>query len=302
MIEFYKIQGSGNDFILIDNRENALKDVGRVDEFVKNVCRQHVSVGADGLILIESSHRAHFRWRFFNADGSEVEMCGNGGRCAARFALIRGIAPERMSFETRAGIIDAEVSGQSVKLRLPDPKDLRRAYTIDLDGNLLLDESPKRLRFAMHAVFGVDQAWQKFRVRLNLKPNAWEIEADAEAELLVLRTGEPGSEWEQAVAFADLARPEKLMAQFGLPPAIAGLAALTRDLRVPDAAVLARGLAWGARSDWFALGHSRVRVYRIEARLLDTHRASVVVSRVGEILRVELPDDIVLVNEAIAAL
>ena len=134
MIEFYKIQGSGNDFILIDNRENALKDVGRVDEFVKHVCRQHVSVGADGLILIESSHRAHFRWRFFNADGSEVEMCGNGGRCAARFALIRGIAPERMSFETRAGIIDAEVSGQSVKLRLPDPKDLRRAYTIDLDG------------------------------------------------------------------------------------------------------------------------------------------------------------------------
>ena len=134
MIEFYKIQGSGNDFILIDNRENALKDVGRVDEFVKNVCRQHVSVGADGLILIESSDRAHFRWRFFNADGSEVEMCGNGGRCAARFALIRGIAPERMSFETRVGIIDAEVTGETVKLRLTDPKDLRKAYRIDLDG------------------------------------------------------------------------------------------------------------------------------------------------------------------------
>ncbi len=92
------------------------------------------------------------------------------------------------------------------------------------------------------------------------------------------------------------------MAQLGLPPAIAGLAAVTRDLKVPDAAVLARGLVWEARSDWFALGHSRVRAYRIEARLLDTHRASVVVSRVGEILRVELPDDIVLVNEAIAAL
>ncbi len=175
-------------------------------------------------------------------------------------------------------------------------------YTIDLDGNLLLDESPRRLRFALHAVFGVNQAWQKFRLRLNLKPNAWEIEADADTEQLVLRTGGRGSEWEQAVAFADLARPEKLMAQLGLPPAIAGLAAVTRDLKVPDAAVLARGLVWEARSDWFALGHSRVRAYRIEARLLDTHRASVVVSRVGEILRVELPDDIVLVNEAIAAL
>jgi diaminopimelate epimerase len=134
MIEFYKIQGSGNDFILIDNRENALREVGKVDEFVRTVCRQHTAVGADGLIVIENSDKAHFRWRFFNADGSEVEMCGNGGRCAARFAVIKGFAPPTMSFETRAGIIDAEVTGETVKLRLTDPKDLRKAYTIDLDG------------------------------------------------------------------------------------------------------------------------------------------------------------------------
>jgi len=84
--------------------------------------------------VIERSEKAHFRWRFFNADGSEVEMCGNGGRCAARFAVIKGIAPATMSFETRAGIIDAEVSGDVVKLRLTDPRDLRKAYTIDLGG------------------------------------------------------------------------------------------------------------------------------------------------------------------------
>jgi len=134
MIEFYKIQGSGNDFILIDNRDNVVRDVGKIDEFVKAVCRQHVAVGADGLILIESSDKAHFRWRFFNADGSEVEMCGNGGRCAARFALIKGIAPEKMTFETQAGLIDAAVTGENVKLRLTDPKDLRKAYTIELEG------------------------------------------------------------------------------------------------------------------------------------------------------------------------
>jgi diaminopimelate epimerase len=123
MIEFYKMSGSGNDFILIDNREKSLA-VGDVVEFVKSVCERKVSVGADGLILIERSDRVDFRWRFFNADGSEVEMCGNGGRCAARFAYLLGIAGEKMSFETVAGIIDAEVRGDVVKLRLTDPRDL----------------------------------------------------------------------------------------------------------------------------------------------------------------------------------
>ena len=123
MIEFYKMSGSGNDFILIDNRDGSLA-VGDIVAFVKSVCERKVSVGADGLIVIESSDKVDFRWRFFNADGSEVEMCGNGGRCAARFALLRGIAGEKMSFETVAGIIDAEVRGDVVKLRLTDPRDL----------------------------------------------------------------------------------------------------------------------------------------------------------------------------------
>jgi diaminopimelate epimerase len=123
MIEFYKMNGSGNDFILIDNREGSL-DVGDVTAFVRRVCERKISVGADGLILIERSERVDFKWRFFNADGSEVEMCGNGGRCAARFAFLKGIAGEKVSFETVAGTIDAEVRGDVVKLRLTDPRDL----------------------------------------------------------------------------------------------------------------------------------------------------------------------------------
>jgi diaminopimelate epimerase len=122
MIEFYKMSGSGNDFILIDNRDGSLA-VGDIVAFVKSVCERKVSVGADGLILIERSDRGDFKWRFYNADGSEAAMCGNGGRCAARFALLRGIAGEKMSFETAAGIIDAEVRGNVVKLRLTDPRD-----------------------------------------------------------------------------------------------------------------------------------------------------------------------------------
>jgi diaminopimelate epimerase len=132
MIEFFKMSGSGNDFILIDNREQTL-NVGNLTEFVRTVCERKVSVGADGLIIIENSDRADFRWRFFNADGSEVEMCGNGGRCAARFARIKGIAGDKLSFETEAGIVDAEVRGDEVKLRLTDPHSIRINFSIMID-------------------------------------------------------------------------------------------------------------------------------------------------------------------------
>jgi diaminopimelate epimerase len=123
MIVFFKLSGSGIDFILIDNRDGSLA-VGDVVAFVKRVCERKVSVGADGLFLIEKSDRVDFKWRFFNADGSEAAMCGNGGRCVARFAFLLGIAGEKMSFETGAGIIDAEVQGDIVKIRLTDPHSL----------------------------------------------------------------------------------------------------------------------------------------------------------------------------------
>lgn len=137
MIEFLKMSGSGNDFILIDNRGLSLP-ASDVTDFVKRVCEPKVSVGADGLILIERSDRVDFRWRFFNADGSEVDMCGNGGRCAARFACLKGIAGTTMSFETGAGIIDAEVRGDTVKLRLTDPHSLKIDETIDVDAKPMI--------------------------------------------------------------------------------------------------------------------------------------------------------------------
>ncbi len=132
MIDFFKMSGSGNDFILIDNRDGSL-DVGDGAAFARSVCRRKVSAGADGLFIIERSDRVDFRWRFFNADGSEAAMCGNGARCAARFAYLTGIAGERMSFETGAGIIDAEVRGDIVKVRLTDP------YALVLDEQIRID-------------------------------------------------------------------------------------------------------------------------------------------------------------------
>ncbi len=140
MIEFLKMSGSGNDFILIDNRDRSLT-VDNLTEFVRRVCERKISVGADGLIVIEKSECADFRWRFFNADGSEVDMCGNGGRCAARFAYIKGIAKENLSFETQAGLIDAEVRGDVVKLRLTDPHHIR------IDFIIIIQEQPFEINF-----------------------------------------------------------------------------------------------------------------------------------------------------------
>jgi len=123
-IPFWKMHGSGNDFVVIDHRHGFIPEAER-SSFVRAVCRRKIGVGADGLIFLEGSKTVDFRWRFFNADGSEAEMCGNGGRCAARFATLSGIAPPQLAFETQAGIIHAEVKGRRVKLELSRPHGLK---------------------------------------------------------------------------------------------------------------------------------------------------------------------------------
>ena len=132
-IAFTKFSGSGNDFIFIDNR-NLEHQADAMIGFVQRVCRRGQSVGADGLMFIEPSEHADFKWRFFNADGSEGEMCGNGGRCAARFARELGIATDSVSFETIAGVIDATMNASSVKLRMTQPFDYRPGIRLDING------------------------------------------------------------------------------------------------------------------------------------------------------------------------
>ena len=139
MIEFYKMSGSGNDFIIIDNRDLSL-NVGDLSAFARRICARKISVGADGLLLIEPSKSAHFKWLFFNSDGSVAEMCGNASRCVARYAYIKGITGKKLSFETLAGIISAEVNDDIVKVRLTDPSPLKSGVKINLGGSeCLLD-------------------------------------------------------------------------------------------------------------------------------------------------------------------
>ncbi len=125
------MSGSGNDFIVIDNRKRLLSGY-KIDDLVRSVCRRRFSIGADGLILIEDSKKAHFKWHFYNADGTEVEMCGNGARCAARFAYLMGIANRSVAFETKVGIIKAQVSGVKVRLAMCAPKDILLDYDLTI--------------------------------------------------------------------------------------------------------------------------------------------------------------------------
>lgn len=134
-VPFAKMSGTGNDFIVIDHRRPLVPEDAQAD-FVSRVCRRMFSAGADGLIFIETSDKADFSWRFYNGDGSVPEMCGNGARCAARFAYAKGIAEKKMRFETLAGIIEAEIleDEEEVSLLMTPPFDFRTGLEADLDG------------------------------------------------------------------------------------------------------------------------------------------------------------------------
>src|ERR1041385_2525935 len=119
-LSFSKMAGGGNDFVVIDNRQGRVADPAAL---TRRICTQHLSVGADGLILVEPSARATFRMRYYNQDGSLADFCANGTRCAARFAFLNVIAPKRMTIETDAGVVGAEVAdGGAVTLSLPPPR------------------------------------------------------------------------------------------------------------------------------------------------------------------------------------
>jgi len=131
-IDFLKMSGSGNDFIVIDNRKSVVK---KPAEFARRYCDRKFGAGADGLLLVEKSKNYDFKMVYFNSDGSRAAFCGNGSRCIALFAHINGIAGRKMSFESDAGIILAEIGrGNTVKVKMPDPKDIKLDFDITVDG------------------------------------------------------------------------------------------------------------------------------------------------------------------------
>src|SRR5262249_15667828 len=128
MLPFTKMNGAGNDFILFDNRTG---DIDLDRNQITHLCDRHRGIGADGILLLEKpTNGADFRMRYFNADGGEAEMCGNGARCFARFANKVAGQKAKIYFETPAGVISAELKGELVILRMTEPNKLR--LNIDL--------------------------------------------------------------------------------------------------------------------------------------------------------------------------
>ena len=155
-LPFVKMSGAGNDFVLVDNREAVVREAEKAG-LARRVCRRRFGVGADGLILIEPPGRfgaaggsgdsgaeeaggADYAMRYFNADGSEGELCGNGTRCAAAFARRIGAAPVRQRIATPAGVVRAEVvtpdsgSSATVRVELAPPGRVRRLRLSGLPG------------------------------------------------------------------------------------------------------------------------------------------------------------------------
>ena len=126
-MRFTKMHGAGNDFVMVDDRDGGFPGDGRR---IAAIAARRTGIGSEGVILIQKSSRADFRMRFFNPDGSEAELCGNGARCVAAFAKeIGAVRGNVMCFETLAGLVDAEIVGDGlVKVWMPDPRDLREDF------------------------------------------------------------------------------------------------------------------------------------------------------------------------------
>ncbi len=126
LLQFFKMNGAGNDFIIVDNRDLSLtKELD--SDTIAALCDRHRGIGADGLLAVEPAQKgADFRFRYYNADGGEAEMCGNGARCFGRFTAHLGeIVLKKVTFETIAGTLAAEMIGDDVRIAMSEPKDLK---------------------------------------------------------------------------------------------------------------------------------------------------------------------------------
>lgn len=141
-VRFSKYQGAGNDFILVDNRDNAFD---RTDEvLVEKLCNRRFGIGADGLMLLQNRENYDFEMVYYNADGREGSMCGNGGRCIVAFARDLGIITDKTAFLAVDGVHHASLSADLVNLQMIDVTDFAR----DGEAYVLQTGSPHYVEFA----------------------------------------------------------------------------------------------------------------------------------------------------------
>jgi diaminopimelate epimerase len=142
ILEFYKYQATGNDFIIIDDREE-LFDVND-SALIKALCQRSFGIGADGLILLRDDKDYDFRMIYFNSDGFESSLCGNGARCIVKFAHLLDITSENINFITTAGVHQARISESDVSIKFVDINDINK-----YDDDLVIDSgSPHYVTFS----------------------------------------------------------------------------------------------------------------------------------------------------------
>lgn len=135
-MNFWKMNGAGNDFIIIDNREKKLPE-DQLPRLIRTICERHLSLGADGVMLVEKPEdpAADVKMRYFNSDGSAGEMCGNGARCICRYAYENGLAGETQTIEVTAGLVTGKrLDARNYRIRLNDPSILDTERVIPVDG------------------------------------------------------------------------------------------------------------------------------------------------------------------------
>jgi diaminopimelate epimerase len=152
-LNFWKMNGAGNDFVMLDNRDLSLN---LSTEDIARLCDRHRGIGADGLLCVEpASEGGDFKMRYYNADGGEAEMCGNGARCFGRF--VNRLHEDKLTlvrFETLAGMISAEFEGDQVRINMSAPHGLTLATDLPVAGEVLTIHSVNT--GVPHAVVFVD--------------------------------------------------------------------------------------------------------------------------------------------------
>lgn len=134
-MEFWKMNGAGNDFILLNNLEEKRPEVD-FPRIAKILCERHLSIGADGLMVISTpSEGGDFKMGFYNSDGTVGEMCGNGARCICRYGYETGLSGETQTIETTAGIVTGKrINSRYYRIRLNDPTTIELNHPVNIDG------------------------------------------------------------------------------------------------------------------------------------------------------------------------
>ena len=170
-------------------------------------------------------------------------------------------------------------------------------YRIQVEGNLGLGDSAMRARFDGSVALNARRAWQEVVFRLNQQHLNWEVRSSASERRVVLKAEEGEARFQRVFKFSELENPDALMRELLGPVSYAMFNSLGLGQGLRQSGSLHLVLRWEGRHDMLRIGHSMVRTSRLQTRLLDRYQVVLIVSRVGEILRIELPNDIVVVND-----